>query len=231
MHCACLWQWADSTRSAGTFNPGTKTLRGGAAKVAATGRLTAAQVAIAAIPAKKQRVADKPLASPCQRCGAAHLGGKFTTLQTGSMSAELCACMPGFGGSSCSACPAVRSHAVTTPGRLLRHHLLCPVIWSCIIAATQLHVAWGAGGLVCHNCHNCHNRSRMTFGCHCGNTLQKHAYIDAAVGYYGVLWCACLQGTYSEGGTHAVCKSCPARGAGYTTNPISAATSMASCVW
>lgn len=45
--------------------------------------------------------------------------------------------------------------------------------------------------------------------------------------------CDCLrqlQGTYSEGGPSAVCQSCPAGGAGYTTDPDTAATSIASCV-
>lgn len=39
-----------------------------------------------------------------------------------------------------------------------------------------------------------------------------------------------LQGTYSEGGRGATCQSCPAGGAGYTTNPTAGATSIASCV-
>lgn len=43
--------------------------------------------------------------------------------------------------------------------------------------------------------------------------------------------CLRAQGTYSVGGAAAVCQSCgPAGGAGYTTDPDSAATSIASCV-
>lgn len=43
--------------------------------------------------------------------------------------------------------------------------------------------------------------------------------------------CLLAQGTYSVGGSAAVCHSCgPAGGAGYTTDPDSAATSVASCV-
>lgn len=48
---------------------------------------------------------------------------------------------------------------------------------------------------------------------------------------YGGLDCdACGEGTYSEGGADAVCKSCPSNGAGFTTVPSSAATSVSACV-
>lgn len=88
----------------GTFNPGP----GNSHRDAYAAKASVAAV----VTAKKKRkdggvVLQTPVAQACQRCNAAHPKGVFTTLQSGSMTASDCVCMPGHGGSGCAACPEV----------------------------------------------------------------------------------------------------------------------------
>lgn len=91
----------------GTFNPGSPQMQ-----LAHHPYQSAAVTVAASAPAKKDKALHTPVAKACQRCGAAHPDGVFTTLQSGSISAADCVCLPGYGGSSCSACPAVSTRTL-----------------------------------------------------------------------------------------------------------------------